>query len=176
MYQVFNQTCRLEIQSLENSLSSNKLENKLLQQTNEINQLWDKTEQSIFFFSFTLFYAFFYYYYFLVIVRTNTVLFMSVFSTIEQHIHNMEARHRAELGWIKSERTKLQRLLVSQRSSIQSLELNLEQIITNNSAFYREQLQLNSTVNDLLKLCSNNKGKQIGNRVIYCIYNTKSCT
>lgn len=101
---------------------------------------------------------------------------MSVFSTIEQHIHNMEARHRAELGWIKSERTKLQRLLVSQRSSIQSLELNLEQIITNNSAFYREQLQLNSTVNDLLKLCSNNKGKQIGNRVIYCIYNTKSCT
>uniref|UniRef100_A0A8C0YMR0 Fibrinogen C-terminal domain-containing protein n=3 Tax=Cyprinidae TaxID=7953 RepID=A0A8C0YMR0_CYPCA len=119
--QVFNQTCRLEIQSLENSLSSNKLENKLVQQTNEINQLWDKTD------------------------------------TIEQHIHNMEARHRAELGWIKSERTKLQRLLASQLSSIQSLELNLEQIITNNSAFYREQLQLNSTVNDLLKLCSNNK-------------------
>uniref|UniRef100_A0A672PLZ8 Angiopoietin-1-like n=1 Tax=Sinocyclocheilus grahami TaxID=75366 RepID=A0A672PLZ8_SINGR len=73
----------------------------------------------------------------------------------------MEARHRAELGWIKSERTKLQRLLVSQSSSIQSLEHNLEQVITNNSALYREQLQLHSTINNLLKMCPKNKGKQI---------------
>ncbi|RXN05905.1 angiopoietin-1-like isoform X1 [Labeo rohita] len=42
--QVFNKTSRLEIQSLENSLSFNKLENKLLRQTSEINQLQEKTE------------------------------------------------------------------------------------------------------------------------------------
>ncbi|KAL1259114.1 hypothetical protein QQF64_009691 [Cirrhinus molitorella] len=119
--QVFNQTSRLEIQSLENSLSSNKLENKLLRQTSEINQLQEKTD------------------------------------SLEQRMHNMEARHRAELGWIKSERTELQRHLASQSSSIQSLELNLEQVMTNNSALYREQLQLHSTINDLLKLCSKNK-------------------
>ncbi|XP_067248829.1 angiopoietin-1-like isoform X1 [Chanodichthys erythropterus] len=119
--QVFNQTSRLEIKSLENSLSSNKLENKLLWQTSEINQLWDKT------------------------------------STLEQHMHNMEARHHAELGWMKGEHTELQRLLASQRSSIQTLELNLEEVITNNSALYREQLQMHSIINDLFKLCSKNK-------------------
>uniref|UniRef100_A0A672PKP6 Angiopoietin-1-like n=1 Tax=Sinocyclocheilus grahami TaxID=75366 RepID=A0A672PKP6_SINGR len=86
---------------------------------------------------------------------------------LEQRMHNMEARHRAELGWIKSERTKLQRLLVSQSSSIQSLEHNLEQVITNNSALYREQLQLHSTINNLLKMCPKNKGKQIVDEVIY---------
>ncbi|ROL48524.1 Angiopoietin-1 [Anabarilius grahami] len=119
--QVFNQTSRLEIKSLENSLSSNKLENKLLWQTSEIDQLWDKT------------------------------------STLEQHMHNMEARHHAELGWIKGERTELQRLLASQRSSIQILELKLEEVVTNNSALYREQQQMHSTINDLFKLCSKNK-------------------
>lgn len=91
---------------------------------------------------------------------------MSVFSALEQRMRNMEARHRAELGWIKSERTKLQRLLASQNSSIQSLELNLEQVITNNSALYREQLQLHSTINNLLKMCPKNKGKQIGDSYI----------
>ncbi|XP_016339552.1 angiopoietin-1-like isoform X1 [Sinocyclocheilus anshuiensis] len=119
--QVLNQTSRLEIQSLENSLSSIKLENKLLRQTSEINQLRDKTD------------------------------------ALEQRMRNMEARHRAELGWIKSEWTKLQRFLVSQSSSIQNLELNLEQVITNNSALYREQLQLHSTINNLLKMCPKNK-------------------
>ncbi len=92
---------------------------------------------------------------------------MSVFSALEQRMRNMEARHRAELGWIKSERTKLQRLLAYQNSSIQSLELNLEHVVTNNSALYREQLQLHSTINNLLKMCPKNKGKQIGDRVIY---------
>lgn len=89
---------------------------------------------------------------------------MSVFSALEQRMHNMEARHRAELGWIKSELTKLQRLLASQSSSIQSLELNLEQVITNNSALYRVQLQLHSTINNLLKICPKTKGKQIGDK------------
>lgn len=87
---------------------------------------------------------------------------VSAFSTLEQRIHNMEARHHAELGRIKGERTELQRLLASQSSSIQSLELNLEQVVTNNSALYREQLHMHSTINDLLKLCSKNKGTQIG--------------
>ncbi|KAG1940101.1 angiopoietin-1 [Pimephales promelas] len=119
--QVFRQTSRLEIQSLENALSSNKLENKLLWQTSEINQLWDKT------------------------------------GTLEQRILNMEARHHAELGWIKGEQTELQRLLASQSSSIQSLELNLEQVVTYNSALHREQLQMHSTINDLLKLFSKNE-------------------
>ncbi|KAG9345029.1 hypothetical protein JZ751_009569 [Albula glossodonta] len=40
--QVLNQTSRLEIQLLENSLSTNKLERQLLQQTNEISKLHDK--------------------------------------------------------------------------------------------------------------------------------------
>ncbi|XP_052433724.1 angiopoietin-1 isoform X1 [Carassius gibelio] len=119
--QVFNQTSRLKVQSMENSLSSIKLENKLLRQTSEINRLQDKTVG------------------------------------LEQRMLNMEARHRAELGWLKSERTKLQRLLVSQSASIQSLELSLEQVITNNSALYREQLQLHATINKLLKICPKNK-------------------
>ncbi|XP_067305882.1 angiopoietin-1-like isoform X2 [Pseudorasbora parva] len=119
--QVFNQTSRLEIQSLENSLSSNKLENKLLWQTSEINQIWDKT------------------------------------GTLEQRMHNMDARHYAELGRIKGERTELQRLLASQSSSIQILELKLEQIATKNTALHREQLQMHNTINDLFKLCYKNK-------------------
>lgn len=160
IWQVFNQTSRLEIQSLESALSSNKLENKLLWQTSEINQLWDKTG----YFSLTLLFYCVIFFCFLVTVKCNSVLFMSVsvFSTLEQRILNMEARHHAELGWIKGERTELQRLLASQSSSIQSLELNLEQVVTNNSALYREQLQMYSTINDLLKLCSKNKGTQIG--------------
>lgn len=159
-WEVFNQTSRLEIQSLESALSSNKLENKLLWQTSEINQLWDKTG----YFSLTLLFYFVIFFCFLVTVKCNSVLFMSVsvFSTLEQRILNMEARHHAELGWIKGERTELQRLLASQSSSIQSLELNLEQVVTNNSALYREQLQMYSTINDLLKLCSKKKGTQIG--------------
>ncbi|KPP80248.1 hypothetical protein Z043_100121, partial [Scleropages formosus] len=40
--QVLNQTSRLEIQLLENSLSTNKLEKQLLVQTNEIGKLHDK--------------------------------------------------------------------------------------------------------------------------------------
>lgn len=40
--QVLNQTSRLEIQLLENSLSTNKLEKELMIQTNEINKLHDK--------------------------------------------------------------------------------------------------------------------------------------
>nr|XP_023667823.1 angiopoietin-1 [Paramormyrops kingsleyae] len=40
--QVLNQTSRLEIQLLENSLSTNKLEKQLLIQTNEIGKLHDK--------------------------------------------------------------------------------------------------------------------------------------
>ncbi|KAI1901576.1 hypothetical protein AGOR_G00035830 [Albula goreensis] len=40
--QVLNQTSRLEIQLLENSLSTNKLEKQLLVQTNEISKLHDK--------------------------------------------------------------------------------------------------------------------------------------
>ncbi|KAJ7999956.1 hypothetical protein DPEC_G00199810 [Dallia pectoralis] len=40
--QVLNQTSRLEIQLLENSLSTNKLEKELLVQTNEISKLHDK--------------------------------------------------------------------------------------------------------------------------------------
>ncbi|XP_064204472.1 angiopoietin-1 [Anguilla rostrata] len=40
--QVLNQTSRLEIQLLENSLSTNKLEKQLLLQTNEISKLHDK--------------------------------------------------------------------------------------------------------------------------------------
>ncbi|XP_029022801.1 angiopoietin-1 isoform X2 [Betta splendens] len=40
--QVLNQTSRLEIQLLENSLSTNKLEKELMVQTNEINKLHDK--------------------------------------------------------------------------------------------------------------------------------------
>lgn len=100
---------------------------------------------------------------------------VSVFSTLEQHMHNMEARHHAELGWMKGEHTELQRLLASQRSSIQTLELNLEEVITNNSAFYREQLQMHSIINDLFKLCSKNKGTQTGETEFY-IYNTEHCT
>uniref|UniRef100_A0A8C6T965 Angiopoietin 1 n=1 Tax=Neogobius melanostomus TaxID=47308 RepID=A0A8C6T965_9GOBI len=40
--QVLNQTSRLEIQLLENSLSTNKLEKELMLQTNEISKLHDK--------------------------------------------------------------------------------------------------------------------------------------
>ncbi|CAB1321088.1 unnamed protein product, partial [Coregonus sp. 'balchen'] len=40
--QVLNQTSRLEIQLLENSLSTNKLEKQLMVQTNEIRKLHDK--------------------------------------------------------------------------------------------------------------------------------------
>lgn len=40
--QVLNQTSRLEIQLLENSLSTNKLEKQLMLQTNEISKLHDK--------------------------------------------------------------------------------------------------------------------------------------
>nr|XP_019959293.1 PREDICTED: angiopoietin-1 isoform X1 [Paralichthys olivaceus] len=40
--QVLNQTSRLEIQMLENSLSTNKLEKELMVQTNEISKLHDK--------------------------------------------------------------------------------------------------------------------------------------
>lgn len=40
--QVLNQTTRLEIQLLENSLSTNKLEKELMIQTNEISKLHDK--------------------------------------------------------------------------------------------------------------------------------------
>lgn len=40
--QVLNQTSRLEIQLLENSLSTNKLEKQLMIQTNEISKLHDK--------------------------------------------------------------------------------------------------------------------------------------
>ncbi|KAG7500035.1 angiopoietin-1 [Solea senegalensis] len=40
--QVLNQTSRLEIQMLENSLSTNKLEKQLMVQTNEISKLHDK--------------------------------------------------------------------------------------------------------------------------------------
>ncbi|KAF7665288.1 hypothetical protein LDENG_00148410 [Lucifuga dentata] len=40
--QVLNQTSRLEIQLLENSLSTNKLEKQLMAQTNEISKLHDK--------------------------------------------------------------------------------------------------------------------------------------
>jgi len=154
--QVFRQTSRLEIQSLENALSSNKLENKLLWQTSEINQLWDKTG---YFFTDTFFDTFLLF--FLVTVKCNSVPFTFVFSTLEQRILNMEARHHAELGWIKGEQTELQRLLASQSSSIQSLELNLEQVVTYNSALHREQLQMHSTINDLLKLFSKNEGTHI---------------
>lgn len=139
----------------------------VLQQTWEQTPLanqWDHPTlgQNRVFFTSTIF--FFFYFCFLVTVKCNSVLFMSVsvFSTLEQRILNMEARHHAELGWIKGERTELQRLLASQSSSIQSLELNLEQVVTNNSALYREQLQMYSTINDLLKLCSKNKGTKIG--------------
>lgn len=37
-----NQTSRIEIQLLENSLSTNKLEKELLMQTSEITKLQDK--------------------------------------------------------------------------------------------------------------------------------------
>ncbi|XP_043116255.1 angiopoietin-1-like isoform X2 [Puntigrus tetrazona] len=121
LQKVFNQTSRLVIQSMENSLSSVKLENKLHWQASEMNQLQDKTD------------------------------------ALEQRMRDMEARHRAELGWIKSEHAKLQRLLVSQSSSIQSLELSLAQVITDNSVLCREQLQLHSTINTVLKMCSKNK-------------------
>ncbi|KAF3834105.1 hypothetical protein F7725_025309 [Dissostichus mawsoni] len=49
--QVLNQTSRLEIQLLENSLSTNKLEKELMLQTNEISKLHDKNsllEQKMF--------------------------------------------------------------------------------------------------------------------------------
>lgn len=42
--QVLNQTSRLEIQMLENSLSTNKLEMQLMVQTNEISKLHDKNK------------------------------------------------------------------------------------------------------------------------------------
>lgn len=116
-------------------------------------------------------------FFFSVIVGGNIVLFVSVsvFSTLEQRMHNMEALHHAELGWIKCEQTELQRLLASQTSSIQSLQLNLEQVVANNSALYREQQQMHSTINDLFKLCSKNKGTQIG-ETEFCIYNTENCS
>lgn len=41
-HQVLNQTSRIEIQLLENSLSTNKLEKELLLQTSEISRLRDK--------------------------------------------------------------------------------------------------------------------------------------
>nr|XP_055067280.1 angiopoietin-1-like [Misgurnus anguillicaudatus] len=115
--QVFN----LEIQSLESSLSSGKLENKLHRQTNEIHQLQDTTD------------------------------------TLQQRMRDMEMHQSAELSLVKSEQTELQRLLVSQSSSIQNLKLDLELIIANNSALYQEQMQLRSTINDLLQICSKNK-------------------
>ncbi|XP_065126219.1 angiopoietin-1-like [Paramisgurnus dabryanus] len=118
--QVLNQTSRLEIQSLESSLSSGKLENKLHRQTNEIHQLQDTTD------------------------------------TLQQRMRDMEMHQSAELSLVKSEQTELQRHLASQSSSIQNLELNLNLIITNNSALYQEQMQLRSTINDLLQICSKN--------------------
>lgn len=41
-FKVLNQTSRLEIQLLENSLSTYKLEKQLLQQTNEILKIHEK--------------------------------------------------------------------------------------------------------------------------------------
>lgn len=46
-YQVLNHTSRIEIQLLENSLSTNKLEKELLLQTTEIRQLRDKNRWDI---------------------------------------------------------------------------------------------------------------------------------
>lgn len=42
LLQVLNHTSRIEIQLLENSLSTNKLEKELLLQTSEISRLRDK--------------------------------------------------------------------------------------------------------------------------------------
>ncbi|KAJ6663100.1 hypothetical protein lerEdw1_010693 [Lerista edwardsae] len=45
--QVLNQTSRLEIQLLENSLSTYKLEKQLLQQTHEILKIHEKNRQQV---------------------------------------------------------------------------------------------------------------------------------
>uniref|UniRef100_A0A672PQZ1 Angiopoietin-1-like n=1 Tax=Sinocyclocheilus grahami TaxID=75366 RepID=A0A672PQZ1_SINGR len=50
--QVLNQTSRLEIQLLENSLSTNKLEKELMIQINEINKIHDKNGSVDFFYAF----------------------------------------------------------------------------------------------------------------------------
>ncbi|XP_072535712.1 angiopoietin-1-like [Salminus brasiliensis] len=119
--QVINQTSRLEIQLLENSLSTAKLETELLRQTSEINKLYN----------------------------SNKVL--------EQRMQDMEARHSAELGWAAAEQAGLQKLITTQTSIIQSLELSLEEANSNNSALYSQQIELHDTVSNLLKLCASQK-------------------
>uniref|UniRef100_A0A8B9KBD9 Angiopoietin 1 n=1 Tax=Astyanax mexicanus TaxID=7994 RepID=A0A8B9KBD9_ASTMX len=103
--QVMNQTSRLEIQLLETSLSTIKLETELLRQTSEINKLYNST---------------------------NRVL--------EQRVQDME------------------KLISTQNSIIHNLELSLEEANSNNSALYRQQIQLQDTVSSLLKLCTSEKG------------------
>lgn len=73
---------------------------------------------------------------------------------------DMEARHRAELGWSEAEGARLQKLISTQTSIIQNLELSLEEANFNNSALYSQQIQLQDTVSDLLKLCSFEKDPQ----------------
>ncbi|KAL7887377.1 hypothetical protein AOLI_G00050980 [Acnodon oligacanthus] len=121
--EVINKTSRLEIQLLENSLSTIKLETQLLRQTSEINRLYNTSK------------------------------------ALEQRMQDMEARHHAELSWVADEQAKLQKLIITQTSIIQSLEFSLEETNSNNSALYSQQIQLQDTVSNLLKLCSTDKAR-----------------
>ncbi|KAL8179904.1 UNVERIFIED_CONTAM: hypothetical protein K2H54_074015 [Gekko kuhli] len=137
--QVLNQTSRIEIQLLENSLSTNKLETQLLIQTNEIQKLQNRN-------------------------RVNISTWLDAtgnsetpLSLLETRVQEMEKKHLLELEGGRLEKQQLQQLVLHQSSTIEGLEKTLLATNSNSSLLQQQQLQLLESVQNLVQLVAQGK-------------------
>ncbi|KAI4887651.1 hypothetical protein NFI96_014118 [Prochilodus magdalenae] len=138
---VMNQTSRLEIQLLQHSLSTNKLEKELLMQTSEISRLRDKNR----------------YERWAGLPGTSTgPLFGQCLSScrLETKVLVLETQQRTELEDMKEEKERLRDLVGRQSAAITALERQLRAASSNNSALQRQQQQLMKSVHALINLVS----------------------
>uniref|UniRef100_A0A8C3AH29 Angiopoietin 4 n=1 Tax=Cyclopterus lumpus TaxID=8103 RepID=A0A8C3AH29_CYCLU len=129
---VLNHTSRIEIQLLENSLSTNKLEKELLLQTSEISRLRDKN-------SFTHY----------------THLNYDYFGKNAQKAKRSRIEEQTEflflLFWFQS-------VVRTQMEAIDSLEKQLRVASSNNTALQRQQAQLMESVHTLISMVASATG------------------
>ncbi|XP_014348285.1 angiopoietin-1 isoform X2 [Latimeria chalumnae] len=78
-------------------------------------------------------------------------------SVLENKVLEMEVKHSTELELMKVEKEILQQLVVRQSNTIEGLERQLNSASSNNSLFYRQQVQLMEAIHNLVWLVAQGK-------------------
>ncbi|KFR00720.1 Angiopoietin-4, partial [Nipponia nippon] len=86
---------------------------------------------------------------------------------LEVRVLEMETKHQAELAGARSEKEKLQRLVIRQSGTIEELEKSLLAASANTSLLQHQQLQLLQSVQSLVRLVSQGRAPQPGQEQLF---------